>query len=525
MASAKITCCRSGLLHSRALQATERTQYLKDHQAGASCFLIRSKHCHANRRLGVTESGKPLKLNKPQSLASRSVTGKQPLRRSTSREEGGRKQGLVCGIASKGHCERDIGAPSLPEADSQAHPLSTSFDELHTVSRFIVGPKHGDESGTEHGANPNQNPNFRNALAAVPPLDSASRASSSGKQPIESGLYEPTPQITDQLHKSLALACAVILVTTAASASLSGIANAAEPKRRNKLKEQRLAWEKGLKQRGGVPKKGGVLGGFVNVSKQDEGPAKVNIDIEKGAKYVRGKVYKARYFTDEAIEEFRGKLRRTQLVSKRRPNFFQRNPELTSAIQLGLSLALLIVAGRWLFRLAQKERWGWPEWWKPYKPRAGSRVRDRSLGGKEVVVGNQWEWPSWLWGGETTKFRRQTLGGVRKGSGGVETVKHANPLDYEVDVRSEKELRLAKLRQEERRAASERRRQIEELPDWWPRESLLPPVKISEERKRVGRSEAQQVLQSETLWRSFSHDKILSGFFKVSTIFLFFARN
>lgn len=491
MASAKITCCRSGLLHSTALQAAERTTCLKGHQVGASCFLLRSKHWLANRRLGVA---KALELNKPQSLASRSVRGRQPLRRSTSGEEGGR---LVCGIASKGHCERTIGAPSLPEADSQDHPLSTSSNELHTVSRFIAGPKHGNESGTEHGANPNQNPNFGNALAPVPPLDS--RTSSSGKHPLESGLYEPTPQITDQLHRSLALACAVILVTTAASASLSGIANAAEPKRRNKLKEQRLAWEKSLKQKGGVPKKGGVLGGFVNVSNQDEGPAKVDIDIEKGAKYVRGKVYKARYFTDEAIEEFRGKLRRTQLVSKRRLNFFQRNQELTSAIQLGLSLALLIVAGRWLFRLAKKERWGWPEWWKPYKPRAGSRVRDRSLGGKEVVVGNQWEWPSWLWGGEKTKFRRQTLGGVRKGSGGVETVKHANPLDYEVDVRSEKELRLAKLRQEERRAASERRRQIEELPDWWPRESLLPPLKISEERKRVGRSEAQQVLQSKTL--------------------------
>ncbi|GAQ82340.1 hypothetical protein KFL_001080160 [Klebsormidium nitens] len=307
------------------------------------------------------------------------------------------------------------------------------------------------------------------------------------------GPCEP-PALQAKEHEKQDMPHCFTLITTALINISPPAAFAGEPSRRNKLRDQRLAWEKSAKRSGAAQKKGQILGGFVELSRQPEGPSRVDVDLEKGATYVRRKLYKARYLSEEAIEDFRRSLRRSKYIRPRPLNYFQRNREATSAIQLGLFLVVLIAAVRWFLRLAKRNRWGWAEWYKPGAPQIGSRVRDRSLGGREVSVGNQWEWPSWLWGGEK-KFRRQTLGGVRKGAGITETVKHANPLDYEVDLRSEKELRLARLRQEERRAALERRRQVEELPGWWPRESLLPPVKVSDSRKEVGRFEAQQLLQ------------------------------
>lgn len=278
-------------------------------------------------------------------------------------------------------------------------------------------------------------------------------------QTDQAGGPELAPERAFHFSRSVALSCTVALVTTALLNICPPLAVAAEPSRRNKLRDQRLAWERSVK-RSGAPQRGGqILGGFVEVSPQPEGPAKVDVDLEKGATYARLKLYKARYLSEEALKDFRRKLRRSKHIRQRPFNYFQRNREVTSAIQLGLFLVLFVAVVRWFLRLAKRNRWGWADWYKPRAPQIGSRVRDRSLGGKEVSVGNQWEWPSWLWGGEK-KFKRQTLGGVRKGAGLIETVKHANPLDYEVDLRSEKELRLAKRRQEERRAALERRRQV-----------------------------------------------------------------
>lgn len=112
---------------------------------------------------------------------------------------------------------------------------------------------------------------------------------------------------------------------------------------------------------------------------------------------------------------------------------------------------LTIVFARVLLSWAKRFRWGWEEgfgW--------NRTVRDRSLGGKEVVVKKGIK----LWeGGPTKKAFRKTAQGL-------------SPLDaVKVDTRSEKELHRLRASGEPKKGKKEAR-----LPPWWSGPELAPAL-------------------------------------------------
>lgn len=125
---------------------------------------------------------------------------------------------------------------------------------------------------------------------------------------------------------------------------------------------------------------------------------------------------------------------------------------------------LTIVFARVFLTWARRFRWGWEEGFS--WPRT---VRDRSLGGKEVVVKKGVK----LWeGGPVKKLYRKTAQGL-------------SPLDsVKTDTRSEKELNRLKASSEP--LTSKKVQKESRLPPWWsgPQQAPTLPPEITEQAQK-----------------------------------------